>query len=361
MNDMKSAVDHWGGEPLDMIESILKRNIKAPVESCDAINFMYDDVLKVKLVKLTSQMPPPLYDTSEHFGSADGMIVFLNEELEDYFEDVTITDKREKCRLLLKCFGDKGLEYKLTIKRFYEQPIAKRLVDQKDVLMTEIYREIVYYIFARRPRANVKMRAINESLTNYLHRWFNRLDYCGVSAEAQGAKILRKVFENPNLLNCDEALVRELKDRYYMRQFTKETITMNEVLGFAQRLDVLFARRNSLGMQTIASTIDMSCSSQRTEHSYAEQKGSEQLHNSTQKNEIELNMHSPEMKKGQIDSIYYEPIDKRPPEQIYCYTCGKPGHISRFCKAKRTQTIEDDSDHNKSIYRNMRTVTVSKN
>ena len=64
---------------------------------------------RIQLTKLIAANPPPVFENSPRFGSAGGLLAFLNEEVEDYFLDICVEETAEKCRLLLKIFGDKSV------------------------------------------------------------------------------------------------------------------------------------------------------------------------------------------------------------------------------------------------------------
>ena len=215
--------------------------------------FNRDQANRMKMTKMVAVNPPPSFDTYKNFGTAVGMIAFFNEELEEYFEDMMIIDKKDKCRILLKAFGDKSSEYKCTAKRFFQQKLAEELVAADKVTMREIYNEIVCYTFATRPKGDVGKRKDNESLTNYLQRWFTILEYCGKSANTQGTSIIRKIFDKPELLDCDQDVIRELKNKFFVRNVSGEKISKEEMLGFAQRLDMLYSGTNNLGLNIISS------------------------------------------------------------------------------------------------------------
>ena len=85
--------------------------------------FNRDQANRMKMTKMVAVNPPPSFDTYKNFGTAVGMIAFFNEELEEYFEDMMIIDKKDKCRILLKAFGDKSSEYKCTAMRFVLKPM----------------------------------------------------------------------------------------------------------------------------------------------------------------------------------------------------------------------------------------------
>ena len=74
---------------------------------------------RLRMTKMIAVNPPPLYDTYRGFGCASGMLTFFNEELDDYFDDMLIVNRPDKCRIIMKSLGDKSVEYKNTIRRFF--------------------------------------------------------------------------------------------------------------------------------------------------------------------------------------------------------------------------------------------------
>ena len=208
---------------------------------------------RLKMTKMIAVNPPPLYDSYRGFGSASGMLAFFNEELEDYFEDMLITDRADKCRIIMKGFGDKSVEYKNTVRRFFRQEAVVEMINNDDTKMKDIYKEIVCYVFLKKPKGEVGNRKEGESLTNFLQRWFTNLEYCGVSESNQGSKAIRKIFEKPEILQCPDEIIREFKKEFFVKHTNEEKISRGEVLGFAQRLDMIFGGESELGISAVSS------------------------------------------------------------------------------------------------------------
>ena len=229
------------------------------------VQFNRDQANRLRMAKMVAINPPPKYENSEGFGTAAGMLVFFNEDLEEYFDDMVIIDKAEKCRFIIKTFGKKSSEYKSTIRRFFEQEVGVNLILNTSVTMRVIYKEIVCFVFATRPKGHIGVRKEGESLTNYLHRWFIMMDYCGTAQNAQGSKIIRKIFEKPETLKCDAKVIREFKREYFVRHANEESISKEKLLGFAQRLDMLYSKVNALGTNFVSSVEYVSKNSSETE------------------------------------------------------------------------------------------------
>ena len=122
---------------------------------------------RLKLTKLIGANPPPKFDKHKAFGTASGLLAFLNEDLEDYFDDICMTEKDEKCRMILKIFGEDSENYKCTARRFFMQENVHEIIKNADITMRMIYKELVHFTFAKKPKGEVGKRRTNESLTNY--------------------------------------------------------------------------------------------------------------------------------------------------------------------------------------------------
>ena len=80
------------------------------------------------------------------------------------------------------------------------------------------------------------------------------MEYCGTAEKAQGSKVVRQIFEKPETLRCDAEVIREFKREYFVKHANEELIDKASLLGFAQRLDMLYAGANALGMNVVSST-----------------------------------------------------------------------------------------------------------
>ena len=61
-------------------------------------NFNVNMKNRLKFVKIIQNNPPPKFESHAMFGTIHGLLAFLNEDLEEYFEDIFLDDKFEKCR-----------------------------------------------------------------------------------------------------------------------------------------------------------------------------------------------------------------------------------------------------------------------
>ena len=237
--------EHTNTSLLSVVDDVEKARQVAELE------FNRDQARRLKMTSMVKVNPPPKFDHHEGFGTPEGMIAFFNEDLEEYFEDMFIVDKIDKCRLIRKTFGDKSSEYKSTVRRFFQHETADKLIKNALVTMRSIYSEIVRYIFTVRPKGHIGTRKKTESLTNFLHRWITMMDYCGTAKQAQGSKIIRRIFEKSDVLRCDGTILREFKKKFFVRHVNDEPIDIPTLLGFAQRLDMLYAGDSPLGMNII--------------------------------------------------------------------------------------------------------------
>ena len=208
---------------------------------------------RIKMTKLININPPPKFDNNTGFGTANGLLLFLNENLEEYFEDICVTHKEEKCRILMKIYDEKGQDYKYTTKRFFMQQNVHTLMMNEDVTIRMIYKELVHFIFARKPKADVGPRREGESLTNFLTRWFTMKEYCGIPTYNQSSSILKKIFERPELLRCKKEVIRELKAKFFVQYVNDEEISKELLIGYSNRLDMLYSTGNNHGIHAIAS------------------------------------------------------------------------------------------------------------
>ena len=307
---------------------------------------------RIKMTKLISMNPPPKFENYTAFGTANGLLSFLNENLEDYFEDICMTDKEEKCRILVKIYGEKCENYKYTTKRFFMQENVHTLMMNDDVTIRMIYKELVHFIFATKPKGDVGPRREGESLTNYLTRWFTIKEYCGISSYNQGSSILKKIFERPELLRCKEEVIRELKAKFFVPYANDEKISKESLIGYANRLDMLYSTENNLGIHAIASynepmvkrTGMIALDNRKEEKSTAElEKKIEMLMNTVQKNHQDRNM-------NQQNQTQYR--NKPPGINNTCFNCGDPSHFAKDCPQRRNNNNYNNHNNQNNFRQN---------
>ena len=103
---------------------------------------------ETKQLQYVRQCPPPCLPRTHD--SATGLISFLNEELEEYYTDIGIWSKLDKCRHLNKIFTNFS-EHKQTTKRFFNESKIQTLVKNEGTSMVAIYAHLTNYIYREMP------------------------------------------------------------------------------------------------------------------------------------------------------------------------------------------------------------------
>ena len=317
-----------------------KQQIEHVEQSWDANAKKYNVDIgnRIKLTKLVGLNPPPKFDSYKGFGTSTGLLTFLNEDMEDYFEDICVWESREKCRLIMKMFGPKSENYKATARRFFSREEVADLVMNDTVDIKIIYKELVHFMFAEKPRGDVGNRKDGESLTNFLMRWFTIKDYCGIGKQSQGRSILKAIFRKPEILRCTEEVLREIKKKYFVKHAKDQDINKEELLGFSERLDMLYSTKNELGIHAIGVAKEESnqvptsmvvLDNRKTEYRDIKDTVKSVMEEFITGNANCNNYDHDEIFNGRGNNTGNRPQWRKPP---VCYNCGKSGHISVHCR-----------------------------
>jgi len=305
---------------------------------------------KIKINKMVAQNPPPKFDNYRGGKSAADLILFLNEELEEYFEDLCIFEKLEKCRLLTKIYGNDCAQHKQTTKRFLQQKSSVEMIENENITMMTVYKELVHFIYAVRPEGNVGKRRATESLTNFLERWFTLKDYCGSKQQTQGLQVMKSIFNNTRILNCQPEVLTKFKEEFYVKQLCNKPISKNEVMGFAQRLDMLYADEKASEMHVLSAATP----SAEVAGLIAIEKGkTEEVERLTKLVEqmLEANKSSDKKEYNRNPQTYN---NNRSQRAIQCWKCQGYGHIARKCRAgnQGQKQFYNNNNNNKKHYNN---------
>ena len=108
-----------------------------------------------KQLQAIRQNPPPKFSTANN--TAAGLVMFLNDELEEYFLEMGVDMKRDRCRHIHKIFANFD-EYKQTTKRFFQEEMIANIVEDNSTNIKVIYSNLVNYIFMEAPHEKMPVR-----------------------------------------------------------------------------------------------------------------------------------------------------------------------------------------------------------
>lgn len=197
---------------------------------------------RLKLAQDVRKFPPPTFKGK----GASCLLAFLNEEFEEYCTDLGMTNKKDQLRFLPKIFGDSiaNTQLKKTTARFFKRAEIETMVTGPGKIQ-QVYQELISFIFAVRPEKNMEKRSKNESLANFFYNWFTIKEYGGENPSKIGVEIFEEVFKNPNTINVKPEVMTEIRKQFYVKQLIGQHIEKEEVLGYMEHLDLIFASKNA--------------------------------------------------------------------------------------------------------------------
>ena len=196
---------------------------------------------QMTLFKNIRMNPPPNFIKLGNMTAA-ALLIFLNEEFEEYAYEMTFHTLTEKCQVLPKIFvGEtiKAIDFKEKTKLFLRWEVIQMRLKNGSIDTRELYNNLVQYVFGRSATADFKKRVKGQSLTVYCEKLWTLKEYCGIEKDKIGEYILKEVMEKPELFNTTKEIFYEFKKKFYIKVLTKEVINKNEVISFAGEIDLL--------------------------------------------------------------------------------------------------------------------------
>jgi hypothetical protein len=216
---------------------------------------------KLELAKAVRKNPPPQFSSSQARDAAS-LIVFLNEELEDYFSDMCVTDIISKSNLLPKLFDltdPESIEFQAKTKRFLKTTNVKNLIESEKVPMQEVYFNLAKYIFIDNPSESINKRQHGQSVTTYIERLWTLKEYCKEDKSVIGPKIIETICNDPtNTLNVTDEVMKDFRKELFIHTVSGRTISKEDMLSTTMTIDMLnpvetLDRSNTMALKVNAS------------------------------------------------------------------------------------------------------------
>ena len=342
--------------------SIMEANYSALKQEAEKSAMMGENKVgdKFRFSMNVRKNPPPLYDLK--IDSAFSLIMFLNEDLEEWFEEMDITEKPDKCHQILKIFGSETMGHRQTARRFFKQASVVAAANDKNLTMGDIYKSLVSYIYASRPDSKLEKRASKETLTNYIEKWWTIKQYCGVEPNKIGTQILNDIFKDAELLTGMDKAFEKLKEKFYVNTLMDKEIQKGDLIGYATQLDVLYPVTELLTANSCKNQIAGLVALDKAQENTLSTTLSKLTENLEQVSNQNARLESFYRKKAEPRSYNqngrggyrgnYNGADKYKRSQEKCYRCGrdhpsntcrfngtchycqKPGHMAQVCQKK---------------------------
>ena len=197
---------------------------------------------KLELAKAIRKNPPPKFLSSQTKDAAS-LIVFLNEDLEDYFSDMCVTDIISKSNLLPKLFDLKdpeSIEFQAKTKRFLKTTNVKNLIESDKVPMQEVYFNLAKYIFVTNPSESINKRQHGQSVTTYIELLWTLKEYCKEDKSVIGSKIIETICNDPsNTLNVTDEVMKDFRKELFIHTVSGKPISREDMFSTTMRLDML--------------------------------------------------------------------------------------------------------------------------
>ena len=295
---------------------------------------------RIRLAQQIQKFPPPNYKPIKD--SASALIIFLNEELEEWFEEIGIFKKVIKCSYVHKIFADYP-GYKQTTKRFLRQATVTKAVENESYGIGDIYKSLVSYIFTNNPEDKVQPLGANETLTNFIEKWWTLKQYCGISEGSIGLEILREIFKDSSLIGGETKAWNKLKEAYYVETLLGNQIGRGELMGATTKIDMLYSLTSSpaRAQPKIAGLVALDKAQENT-LSAAMSKLNEGL-NAMNNQGARLESLFQQGGGAQNKASHFKGSGGQRPETRTCFKCGKVGHIAAVCRSQNSAAGSQNS------------------
>jgi len=195
--------------------------------------------------KTVRKFPPPKY-FEQNNRSAASLLIFLNEEINEYCEEVPCLSLNNKCYVVRKIFEGDTQESE----NFHEKTKIFFAMDKivegiKDYSLNEkhIYLNLVQFLYHTSPSFEMTERKPGQSWVVYFKKQWTLKHYCNESlTDTEIAdSIVLTLIESPKLLNTSKEVLLKFNMKFKISQMIGNVINKNELIAFAMELDAFYS------------------------------------------------------------------------------------------------------------------------
>jgi len=133
-----------------------------------------DKIVQMKIRKYLNQNPPPLVSKIQ-YSSSMKLLIYLNENFEEYCQEMCLESLKQKCMVIHKIFSEndaKALDLKERTKLFLRMNLIQELIETDKISSRELYVNLVQYILSKPIEFELNTRKKGTSFTVFLDQYW---------------------------------------------------------------------------------------------------------------------------------------------------------------------------------------------
>lgn len=242
-------------ESVDYRESIEKKNVqdvlKIQEESMKIIEDefplqQYNSRESSNMCKMIKQFTPPKY-FKQKIKSAAALLIFLNENVVDYWSEINATNFDQKIHVIKKIFdGDDSIQaenFKEKTKIFFTLDGVVKGLNDGSLSESDLFLNLVQYLYHCSPLAVTDKRKSGQSWLVFFKKLFTLKQYCNrtLTDGKICSDIVNEMTRDSSLMNTTKEVELKFNRKFQVKQMLGNNIGKSELINFAMELDAFYS------------------------------------------------------------------------------------------------------------------------
>ena len=198
-----------------------------------------------KLFKFILQFPPPEYFKQSQL-SAASLLVFLNEDFNEYCSDMGLYSLDNKCQIIQKIFKGEcqiSENFREKTKMFFSLEKIDKHVTENSMAEEDLYLNLVQFLYNESPSTELTPRKSGQSWLVYFTKQLTlkRYSHKSLTESELVRSFIKNLQDHPELLNTSREVMLKFNEKFQIDIMVGKDISKSQLIAFSMEIDAFYS------------------------------------------------------------------------------------------------------------------------